>query len=354
MSLAQPHATNPQTRVSMLQGIGWFAIGVLLTLLVLEGVLRLLPVNAGWTNPAPTHDEPLIRYVPGAPFVYSRGWSFANVQRGRFNNLGYVSEHDYRAGALTVAVIGDSYVEAAMIPGGRRMHERLQILLPGWMQAIGMGQSGADLADDLVMARYAATHFELKAIVILLSPADVLSSGKPRPRGFWFSGSGSATRIHSAAQVALRNQLYRSRLLSYLFVNLKFAPADLLDDGFNAAETEVTPASDFDATASDHLAFFLHALQALAAQEGLRPEAVVLLLDADRTALYEGGPASALHNALLQRARDSGASVIDLSAAFGDEFARTGRKLEMGDDDSHWNARAHQIAAQRVAEALRR
>ncbi len=345
------HVVEQPTPTSMLSAIGWLVLGGLLAVLTMEAVLRCLPVNAGWVNPLPTPEQPLIRYEPGAAFVYSRGWNLANVERGRFNNLGFVSAHDYRASAPAVAVIGDSYIEAAMIPDGRRVHEQLQSLLPDGVQSLGFGQSGADLADDLIMARYAAKHFELRALVFVLSPADVLGSGKPRPRGFWFSGRGAATRIHGAAQVQLRNLFYRSSLLSYLFVNLKFAPADLLDDGFNA--TVVTAgAAEFDAAASDQLEFFLAQLHVLAEREGMRPRDVVLMLDADRAALYAGGAPSALHLALLARARTSGFSVVDLTDAFSAEFVRTGLQLDVAAEDSHWNVRAHQLAARAVAAVL--
>ena len=194
-------ATNIEKRGGIASGVGWFAAGILLALLAMESTLRCLPVNAGWGNPQPTPDQPLIRYVPGAAFVYSRGWNFANVQRGRFNNLGFASSYDYVVGAPAVAVIGDSYVEAPMIPDGKRLHEQLQSLLPKGVQSLGLGQSGADLADDLVMARFAAKRFPLRGLVFLLSPADVSGAGNPRPRGFWFSGTGGALRVRSAARV---------------------------------------------------------------------------------------------------------------------------------------------------------
>ena len=353
MTAENQHIAERPSRMHTLSGIGWLALGALLAVATMEGVLRCLPVNSGWVNPTPTRDQPLIRYEPGTAFTYSRGWSLANVTHGRFNNFGFVSAYDYRVGAPAVAIIGDSYVEAAMITNGARVHEQLQHLLPNDTQALGFGQSGADLADDLIMARYAAQHFQLQGLVFALSPADVLGSGKPRPRGFWFSGHGATTRIHSAAQVQLRNLFYRSSLLSYLFVNLKLAPADLLDDGFNTASPP--PATEgFDPAASGHLDFFLSQVQVLAAREGVRPEAVVLLLDADRTALYAGDAPSALHSALLARARASGFSVVDLTDAFSAEFARTGLRLDVASDDSHWNVRAHRLAARAVAAALRR
>ncbi len=347
------HMAEQPKHISMLRGIGWLVLGALLAVLTMEGVLRCLAVNSGWVNPVPTPQQPLIRYEPGAAFVYSRGWNLANVQRGWFNNLGFVSAYDYQVGAPAVAIIGDSYVEAAMIPDGTRVHEQLQPLLPNGVQALGFGQSGADLADDLIMARHAAEHFQLRGLVFVLSPADVLGSGKPRPRGFWFSGHGAATRMYSAAQVQLRNLFYRSSLLSYLLVNLKFAPADLLDDGFNAIAAP-SLAEGFDKSASDHLGYFLSQVQMLATREGLRPEAVVLLLDADRAALYAHEAPSALHAALGARARSSGFAVVNLSDAFSAEFARTGLRLDVAAEDSHWNVRAHELAARGVAEVLRR
>ena len=57
---------------------------------------------------------PVHTMIPNSQYTYSTGWNLQNIHRGRINNYGYVAPFDYSPGSRqrTVAVFGDSYVEA--------------------------------------------------------------------------------------------------------------------------------------------------------------------------------------------------------------------------------------------------
>ena len=88
-----------------------FLAGIAGTLLVLEIVLRLLPVLNGTFAADPRASWPVHTMIPNSRFTYSTGWNLQNIHRGRINDYAYVAPFDYApargAGSETVAVFGD-------------------------------------------------------------------------------------------------------------------------------------------------------------------------------------------------------------------------------------------------------
>src|SRR3979409_233070 len=84
------------------------AASVAFTLLLLEGVLRFLPVARAPPVQPPTAENPIQRYVPKQPFTWSFGWNLAHVVRGHSNAQGFIADYDYDRTASTplVAVAG--------------------------------------------------------------------------------------------------------------------------------------------------------------------------------------------------------------------------------------------------------
>ena len=74
------------------------------TLLMLEGVLRLLPVASAPPVQPPTAANPIQRYAPNQPATWSLGWNFVNVVRGHSNAQGFLADYDYDPTASTPLV----------------------------------------------------------------------------------------------------------------------------------------------------------------------------------------------------------------------------------------------------------
>lgn len=93
-------------------------LGILLPLLTAELVFRFLPVNEGARPQAVDQEHPVRSLEPNRTFVCSADWNFAIVNRVRTNNLGFVNDQDYVTDPPSplLALIGDSYVEALMVP----------------------------------------------------------------------------------------------------------------------------------------------------------------------------------------------------------------------------------------------
>jgi hypothetical protein len=99
-------------------------------------------------------------------------------------------------------------------------------------------------------------------------------------------------------------------------------------------------------------------LRELPEATGVAPECTVLLLDADRYALYDARAAATpkddpeVRRQLIEHGRALGYRVVDLGPLFAAEYARTRLKLDYWPVDRHWNKRGHTVAADAVMTAL--
>src|SRR6478672_132714 len=124
---------------------------------VAELVLRFLPVQTGLRLLAVNDQTPVARFTPNRTFVFSRGWRLAMVNRGRVNNVGFVNNQDYDSTLNTplLAVVGDSYVEALMVPYDSTLQGRLAHAVAGRARVYSFGASGAAMSQYLAWADYA-------------------------------------------------------------------------------------------------------------------------------------------------------------------------------------------------------
>jgi hypothetical protein len=143
---------------------------VAITLLVLEIVLRFLPV--AWSPPVvpPTAENPIQRYAPNTPFTWSLGWNFYAVIHGRSNAQGFLADYDYAAANSTplVAVAGDSYVEALRVPFAETVTGRLQTMLGKGGRAYAFAQSGVPLSQYVAYAQHACAVYRPQRLVVVI------------------------------------------------------------------------------------------------------------------------------------------------------------------------------------------
>src|SRR6185295_1059271 len=101
---------NPVSRI--LLGL---VSGVVLSVLLLEGLLWLLPTYNGIFAADPDPSWPVRHYLPSKRYTYSASWNFRNVRHGVINDMGYAAPFDYLTNDAFAALFGDSYVQALMI-----------------------------------------------------------------------------------------------------------------------------------------------------------------------------------------------------------------------------------------------
>src|ERR1700693_2535251 len=144
-------------------------VGTIVSVLaVAEVALRYLPVPTGILTVPTTSDNPVFHFTPNRDFVYSRDWDLALVNRGHINNAGFINDQDYhKQDAIPLlAIVGDSYIEAAMVPYRQTIQGRLAAKLKDSVQVYSSGSSGAPLSQYLVWARHAVQEYGAQALII--------------------------------------------------------------------------------------------------------------------------------------------------------------------------------------------
>jgi hypothetical protein len=339
---------------------------IVIILAVAEVVLRFLPVASGMRTMPVTADSPVFHFTPNRDFVFSRDWDMILVNRGHINNAGFVNDQDYQKDHKTplLAVVGDSYIEAAMVPYRDTLHGRLAKALEGKLRVYSFGASGAALSQYLIWARHAVREYGAAAVVINVIGNDFdesLAAYRTSP-GFWsyVPDENKALRLRlfeyrppPRARImwsALASYLVFNLQLGYLWSNLRSllfgtpAQAEARYAGNTAVDTSA-------ARVSDSLAAIDAFFRDLPDLVGLPPDRVTFTMDGFR---YPEGAADGagtyydlMRRAFRAKAEALGYEVIDLDPMFFARHRRTRERFEQ-ERDGHWNPAGHEVAFEAV------
>jgi hypothetical protein len=341
-------------------------LSVAVCLVFLEIGLRFLPVSFGIRTHAITAENPIFHFQPNSTIVFSRGWDFKMLNIRRVNNAGYVNDQDYSNEDVRplLAVIGDSYVEAAMVPYPETMYGRLADALREKMKVYSFGVSGAPLSQYLIWAGHAVRGYGAQAVIINVVGNDFDESHLSflTGPGWWVYAPGSDGSLHlRLAEYRpgwLRSLASNSALARYVFFNLQFtntwrelmsllfgSPAIAAPRyaGNTVAEAD---AARMDASLAVINAFF----RDLPHVVGLPPDRILFTLDGFR---YPGAVPNddtyfrKMRQAFIAKAQSLHYDAIDLDRWFFAEYAKKHERFEYP-IDGHWNGIGHEVVAQAV------
>lgn len=360
---------DAQARPRML-AVASMALSLVALLLLLELGFRLLPVNEGLRGLSVDEQNPVFRFTPHRESVYSRGWNFSIVNRVRTNNYGFINDHDYDPALTTplLAVIGDSFVEAVMVPFAQTGVARLADSVGAAGRVYGFGTSGSSLSQYLAYARYVRDTFHPTALTVVIVGNDFdesLRTYKNEPGLHYFAESpgGELTLTRLDRPVPWwRDLVGGSSLAMYLYVNLEirdvwkrfaYRPGQSAISrprfvGNTAAEATAERVADSDRV----IDAFLRQLPGMA---GLPVSRIALVVDAPRPELYDASALEAVSDSyfsimrahLIDRARAGGFEVLDMQPAFLADYAQRRLRFEYP-DDNHWNGTGHEVFARVV------
>ncbi len=342
-------------------------VGLAVSFLLVEIVVRFLPVTDTNATLPVTPEDPIARFPSSRDFTYSEGPGLRRSVRVRSNNYGFRSGFDYveKDPRPLVAVIGDSMVEAPMTPFEDTLFACLARGVEKQARVYGFARSGAPFSQYLVYAEFAKRTFRPAKMVFVIVDNDYAGSHRAYAayRGYHYFEDGPG----GALSLALweyrpdwrKELLKRSRFLNYLSTNVQLEKR--IGSLFSGAKRDSAARLAADAD-PERLRRSKRAVDAfftlLPEKSGLSAADAVFVLDGIRPELYtkEGLLAAkssfhaAMHGYFGRRARTLGYPVIDLQPLFVAEHARDGKRFEYP-DDGHWNPHGHAVACRAVLDS---
>lgn len=359
-------------------GLVTIILSVVVSIALLELAMRFLPVHGGSFLQPVNDATPYARLTANSNAQFSVGPNMIRDQKHRTNNAGFVSPVDYdRAEEPLLAVVGDSYVEALMVPSGQTVQDVLRDELSPGRRVYGFGISGSALPQYLMWARLAAEEYGADEVIILVVSTDFDESLMQyrRRSGFHFLRGDLDACDLSIARLdhepgPLRPLVKNSALLRYLVFNMNILQNPILRDivtFFRSLGQGGTTSAD-DGTKSGIVARDPSLEDALLRHSkcgvdwivanadrviGLPKSRIRFVVDGGRDQGHEtitGAPRAYVDEMrayFLEAARAAGYEALDLAPSFKRALAAGQGPFEP-DGDSHWNAAAHALAARRV------
>jgi len=324
----------------MLRQIAALSFGFVACVFAAEFALRGMPVATGYHYLPMDAANPVLRGTAHSPYVYSTGWNFRRARRGTLNNDGFPATYDYRNDApARVLIIGDSFVQAAAVTPGKRMHEQLTAQIAP-AEAIALSRAGGSLPDYLSMAEWGVARYEPAVVVMLIVLGDVEESVVRKPGGYSFARSGAGfelVRQDRPPASLLKRLLNESMLVRYAYDNLALHAR--LGGTLPKVHVDSNTARGVSEYFLDGLARHIPANKTiLMFYRGRHSHSFALEADID---------------ALLAVARARGIRVMDLGPAFTAYERSHPWRLDEAPFDLHWNELAHAYVAEQLAETLR-
>lgn len=339
-------------------------------LLLLESMLRLLPVNSGLRMQPVNGDRPFMLAMPNQDYTYSYGWVLANPHHSRTSNLGMPNSRDWVSERPSILVVGDSFIESHMNAYAETLQGRLERAINP-TPVYAMAHSGANAADYLRMMEFARSQLTLRALVFRIDGADFLESlhaeGGNVPGHNWLDSSGGTMRtgFKPYAPSPLKESLRNFALARYFQRNLKFnlvqgIRQELKTSGKGMAEGNAR--KERAASSAPFKPIVDYFLQQLPSRSGVALTDTVFVIDCDRKAIYGNLLMLAKGNSetdialeyFVARAKAQGAIVVEMCPAMEAYVRRTRQRLDFSPNDYHWNPAGHAVVAEAVIPELRR
>ncbi|KAF0159204.1 MAG: hypothetical protein FD159_674 [Syntrophaceae bacterium] len=362
--------------MSPFRKILFFGIIYLAMVILLEVAFRILPVQESMAWLPVNEGNPFRRFEPNRSFTWSKNWNLSLVNQLKSNNYGFISAIDYDSSSnipLT-AVIGDSFIEAAMVDQTGTAVAVLNTAFQGRRRFYSFAASGAQLSTYIAYAKYAKKAFRPDRYVFLLIGNDFdesLASYGVEPGVHYFveDTEGGLTLKRVDYEVGLLKKVLRkSALFMYLNANLEVVPRlktiwSRMTDTFPGRKPEYVGQTNARVDARCEAdskravdAFF----KILEDSCGVPRKNILIGIDGMRPHLYnpedlrkaDGSYFSHMRKYVLFKARMLGHPVVDMQPVFEQDYAVNKLFFEYPQyDDGHWNERAHGLFARKIIES---
>lgn len=293
--------------------------------------------------------------------------SMGRLGRPRFawhvNNFGFNSFYDYKTpterSSPCVVVIGNSYVQGLYSDADEHLAGRIQAAMGTAAEVYNLGTSGMPLSQCPRVVEFARDTFSPDMIIIQSGSGSVkgcLRENGPIPycQQYVWKENNFQALPPSGFSINKRNRILRkSALVRYLYYNSNF---DLGGQGLVQQASQVRKPAEAEAPISQTNPKLEWAVGLVLEEiRELVPSIPILIVfDADRSALYSAGKAPArLRNSPLVEKACIGNDVhfLDLTIPFSDEYLAQGRKFNF-EENYHWNPYGVGIVAKAIMAKL--
>ena len=333
--------------------------------LIAEAALRLLPVQSATEQSDVDYNQPVARFQPNNNITFSTGWNFKTVVEHRINNDGFANRKDYVLNTNakpTVAVVGDSYVEAFQVPFENSFHGLMQEDFANGCNVYSFGISGAPLSQYIAWAKHARQNYQPSTFLFNIVSNDFDESFRPYNKGrkgYWLydrnpDGAFDYVLVPKKAS-SLKKVIRISALARYLFANVQLF--DRTREFFKRIEVEHDNISyignrraDFTEEEMDISKKIVDQfLDDIVIATQLSPQSIIFTVDGLRQAIYgditwgeaERSYAWNIKSYFIDQARLRGFTTVDLNEAFtAAEFQKSAKRFEFP-FDWHWNEHGH-------------
>ena len=355
-------------------------LGILVPLFIFEIALRFFPVNEGLRAQIVNDENPIFHFKANRTSIFSEHWNFDIVNLVRTNNYGFINDLDYNPKADTplLMVIGDSYIEAAMVPYEQTVHGRLARIVGDRGRVYSLAASGAALSQYLVWSEFAQKEFHLDGLLVSIVSNDFLESLQDQGRspGFYrferLPDDGFRLVREDYAPNLIRQFFRHSSLAMYLMTNLKvYEHIKLFFDNLQQSELPSQVFFDSERSETPKLPYVANVpvevsgkdlgnsqwatevfLDQLVSKSGLPSSRIILIVDGFRPQMYDLKDLltvrksywSNIRQYFITKALEKGYEVIDLHHVFMDWYSRHNKHFEFP-TDAHWNEEGHAAVA---------
>jgi hypothetical protein len=323
------------------------AVGIITTILGLELLMQLLPVKNDRHFAANDISQPVIRGTVSS-IIEPIDWKFSQTHRRRVNNYGFVDDRDYQPNSAPIAIIGDSYVQSAMLPYQDTLQGKLSSKIGNKVPVYSFGTPVYPLSGYLGTAEYVDREFKPRVYIFLLTKGDLIDSLQPQDGTYFLDTPNGKLRFKDAKVSSGKRLASKSALYRYLYQQIYFNPKNILPQQFNHNLAENSKSTT---AAYEQISWRL--LDLFAAKTKVTPQNTIFIIDSDRKSMYDNSISDRDELSTFKRIGiERGYKVVDTQDLFNTYYQRTHKRLDFIPTDFHWNASAHQLVVDRTYPIL--
>jgi hypothetical protein len=321
--------------------------GIIMVILALELLMQLLPVKNDRHFAANNISQPVIRGTVSS-IVEPIDWKFSQTYHRRVNNYGFVDDRDYKPNSAPVVVIGDSYIQSAMLPYQDTLQGKLNSKIGNKVPVYSFGTPVYPLSGYLGTAEYTDREFKPKAYIFLLTKGDLVDSLQPQEGTYSLNSPTGKLNFKKAKVYQGKVITRKSALYRYLYQQIYFNHNKIF------AFLKNTPPSKSVRTSAEYAQISGRLLDLFAKKTQVTPQNTIFIIDSDRGSMYDNKSIpdreelSTFKRIGIQR----GYRIVDTEDLFSTYHRRTQKKLDFSPTDSHWNASANQLVVDRIHPIL--